>query len=404
MNILYVTTLWTGFAEVLFDGVVEPKGMPAFLLPLKELVNRGHNVDFILLHNNISFQNYNIKIDWIKEEQIIGQVYWNNNLIMKPINIINLYKKADNIIKNKSYDFIYAHGESATVSRLIAKKYNLPFGQRLYGTFLYDYIKKNGLIKAKIFHFLEYDAFKSEKDFLLITNDGSNGDRAYKVINKARTPSKFYFWHNGIERMHEIPREILDTEYERLNKEPFLFYVARIDRWKRQDEAIKILKMLNDRGYNFKLYIAGQIFNQKYYEELKNMIEELKLDRNVIFMGVINKEQINIMSKLSVCAFSLYDMCNLGNVFHEIFSAGGIIISKNDGSLDYFIEHGKNGFLLNDITEAPEYIETIIKDKSYEMELRFNAKSTSLNKMKTWKERINEEIELIENCNKSDRI
>lgn len=403
MKILYVTTLWTGFSDILFSGGVELKGMPAFLLPLKELIKRGYSVDFIIIHSHSEYPRYNIKIDWITRDQVVGEVFWHNTMLMKPFNIIKLLSAVEKALKIKKYDFIYAHGESATLSRLLAKRYNIPFGQRLYGTFLYDSIMRNGLLKSKIIHFLEYDAFKSKKDFLLITNDGSRGDETYKIINKKRNPSKFYFWHNGIERMPEVTEEKLSEEYSVLGGQPFLFYVARIDRWKRQDEAIMILKMLHDRGHKIKLYIAGQVFNQEYYEELLDLISALNLKSDVVFMGVINREKINIMSKIAVCSFSLYDMCNLGNVFHEILSAGGIVVSKNDGSLDYFIEHKKNGFLLNDIDEAPKYIESIISNKAYEKELRTRAIKTSIEKMNTWSDRISREIELIENTVKKDK-
>ena len=396
MNILYVTTLWTGFSDILFNGGIEPKGMPAFLLPLRELIKRGYSVDFIVIHTYSDYPEYDIKIDWINKEQVVGEVVWHNKMSMKLFNIIKLYKTVESAVKTKKYDFIYSHGGSATVSRLLAKKYNIPFGQRLYGTFLYDNIIREGLLKSKITYFLEYDAFKSKKDFLLVTNDGSKGDEAYKIINKKRNPSRFYFWHNGIERMPEVTEEELNERYLMLGGHPFLFYVARIDRWKRQDEAIKILKMLHDRGQKIKLFIAGQIFNQEYYNELLELINNLDLKNYVVFMGVINREEINIMSKLAICSFSLYDVCNLGNVFHEILSAGGIIISKNDGSLDFFIEHQKNGFLLNDINEAPQYIESIISNKEYEKELRIRAQRTSIEKMSTWEHRIDKEIKLIE--------
>lgn len=397
MNILYVTTLWTGFSDILFNGSIELRGMPAFIKPLQELAKRGYNVDFIIIHNYQVYPKYNINVDWISEDQVVGEICWYTKMLMKPLNIIRLYDIVNSSVKNKKYDFIYAHGESATVSRIVANKNKIPFGQRLYGTFLYDYIERNGIFKAKIVHFLEYNAFKSKKDFLLITNDGSKGDQAYKLINRNTNPSEFYFWHNGIERMPEISEDRLNKEFGLLGNQPFLFYVARIDRWKRQDEAIKILKMINDRGYNLKLYIAGPVFNQEYFNELVELIEKLDLKEQVVFMGVINREVINIMSNLAICSFSLYDVCNLGNVFHEILSAGGIIMSKNDGSLNYFIEHEKNGFLLNDINEGPRYIESVLSNKRYEQELRIKAKKASLKKMSTWEERINREIELIEN-------
>ena len=174
-----------------------------------------------------------------------------------------------------------------------------------------------------------------------------------------------------------------------------MFYVARIDKWKRQDEAIKILKLIKDSGLEMKLYIAGQIISDTYYKEIKQLIVELDLVDDVVFMGVIDRYMINIMSKLAIASFSLYDMCNLGNIFHEMLAAGAVIVSKDDGSLDYFIENRKNGFLINSNEEACESIIEIMKDKEYENSIRENAIKTSMTKMKNWEERINDEIDLI---------
>ncbi len=396
MKILYVTPLWTGLKDILFNGFEEARGMPAFIKPLKELISRGHEVDLFLIHNFKKYPKYNLIIDWLKKEQIVGELYWDNILIKKPSNMLKLYINILQILKVREYNFVYGHGGTAEIARKAAAKLNISFGQRLYGTFLYDYIEKNSLFKARIVRYLEYNSFKSPKSFLLVTNDGSKGDKAYNLINKNKKPCDFYFWHNGVDRFENIPNEKLMKEYAKLGNEPFLFHVARIDRWKRQDKAIRILKLLKDKNYNLKLYIAGQIISETYYEELKRLIDEMQLKDHVVFLNAISRDTINIMSKLAIASLSLNDMCNLGNVFHEMLSAGAVIISNNDGSLDEFIKHGENGFLINDLEEACDYIIKVMNDKEYEKRIREKAISTSKEKMKSWEERVGDEIELIE--------
>ena len=94
----------------------------------------------------------------------------------------------------------------------------------------------------------------------------------------------------------------------------------------------------------------------------------MQLKDHVVFLNAISRDTINIMSKLAIASLSLNDMCNLGNVFHEMLSAGAVIISNNDGSLDEFIKHGENGFLINDLEEACDYIIKVMNDKEYEKE------------------------------------
>ena len=63
MKILYVTPLWTGLKDILFNGFEEARGMPAFIKPLKELISRGHEVDLFLIHNFKKYPKYNLIID-----------------------------------------------------------------------------------------------------------------------------------------------------------------------------------------------------------------------------------------------------------------------------------------------------------------------------------------------------
>lgn len=403
MKILYVTTAWTGLSDIIFKGKVDAEGMPAFIKPLKELINRGNEIDIILIHNLKPYPEYNIKVKWINESQIIGQVYWKHNYLKRINSIYKLKTCINNAIKSKNYNFIYGQGTSADIARVIAQKNKIPFGHRLYGTFLYDYIDKNNKLSAFIFHNLEYRAFKSKKSFLLVTNDGSKGDYAVKKINNNYYPYEFRFWLNGINHMPDISPEALERKIEDFDKTPFLFYVARLDRWKRQDYAIKILKELNNRGINIKLYIAGQRVDEKYYNELKQLIVNLKLEDKVIFLGAIGRNEINFMSKAAIASFSLYDMCNLGNVFHEMLSAGAVIISRNDGSLDDFIVNGYNGFLIDNIDDGVNCVIKVLNDPGYRRSIRNNAIYTSRNKMKTWEERVDDEIKLIEKYANSDK-
>lgn len=395
MKILYVTTAWTGLRDILYNGSKEAKGMPAFIRPLKRLILEGNDVDIVLVHDMKEIPQYNINIDWLSYRQIIGEVYWEPKISKKYKSIIKLYRKLDKILRENKYDFVYGHGVSADVARIISDKYKVPFGQRLYGTFLNDYIIKHGLLKAKIIHFLEYKAFKSKKKFLLVTEDGSKGEEAYEKINKGKSPSEFYFWINGIEHMPKLNKEDINFKFRELGGENFLFYVARIDRWKKQEDSIKILKILKDKGYNLKLFIAGQTGNKEYLNELTSLVEELGVKDEVVFMGPISRDEINLMCKLAKASFSLYDICNLGNVFHEMLSAGAVILSKNDGSLDKFIVNGENGFLINNVEEGAENIIKILNNKEYEKTIRENAINTSVQKMRTWDERVDDEIKLI---------
>lgn len=393
MKILYITTCWTGLKSMVFDGEIEAKGMPAFIKPLKELSDRGNQIDMYIIHTLKDKPNLNITADWMKKIKIVGLKYYNHSIIKRVLSIHSMNKEVSIILKNTKYDFIYAHGTAPGTLYRVIKKSKIPYGHRLYGTFLYDEIIKRGYKKAICRHYIEYLIFKREKDFLLVTDDASNGDKVYSLVNPKEAPYQFEFWINGADKM---PNDVTDNQWIKKENEEFLFYLARISRWKKQDRAIRLIKILNDRGTKLKLYIAGQIFEKDYYHELLNLARELGVEKQIVFTGAINREMINSFSKRAVAALSFYDLGNRGNVFYEYLAAGAVIISLDDGSLDDFIVNGENGFLLKNIEDAYEIIEKLQNDEEFSLQVRMNAINTFNIKLRTWEERVDDEIRLIE--------
>lgn len=397
MKILYITPPLYGFRECLFEGATEINGLPSFNKPLRALIEDGHEIDFILIHNTETIPNFNIKASWLNEEQIKACLYYENKLLFRFSNILKNRRIVDAILKTKKYDFVYGHGSASNVFRTIVEKHDIPFGQRLYGTFLWDNINKIGMRKTAIKHYIEYSSFKQKKSFLLVTNDGSRGDLAYKKITKGNAPYEFHYWINGVNPAPETSYESINNFKESLVNSPFIFYVARFDEWKRQEKVVRIIKILKDKNVDIHLYLAGppEKENPYYFNYIMKLISDMKLESNITYMGNVNSDTINKMCRLAVASLSLYDVCNLTNVFHEMLAAGAVVIVKNDGVVNDFIDNGKNGFLVDDEFEAAGIIEKLIHNENLKAKIRKNAIETSTNRMKTWDDRINDEIELI---------
>lgn len=392
MKILYITTCWTGLGSILFEGYEEAKGMPAFINPLKRLCELGNEIDMYLIHNLKGDLRLNINAEWAKKINILEMKYYPKNLKERFKCIREMNRDIKKILKKSSYDFIYAHGSAPGSMYKQIKKSDVPYGHRLYGSFLNDEIQKHGYIKAKYKHYIEYSVFKKRKSFLLVTDDGSKGDLVYKKITKGVSPYEFVFWRNGADKM---PEKIQKNEFLEEENRPVLFYLARVSKWKGQHKAIKLLKYLKDDGIEAALYISGQIIEPEYYNELITLANNLKVDKQVYFTGAINKEKINSFVKKAVASLSLYDVGNRGNVFYEYLSAGAVIISLDDGSLDDFIVNGENGYLVKKIEDIPSIISKLINNEAEIRRIRNNAQKTFNQKMKSWDERVEDEIELI---------
>lgn len=397
MRILYITSPLYGFYECLFDGATEINGLPSFNRPLKNLIEEGNHIDFVLLLNSKSIPEFNIRASWLSPDNIKRCLFYETKPQLRIFNIIKNRRIVDNLLKKERYDFVYGHGSASEIFRVTAKKNDIPFGQRLYGTFMWDEICKHGIRRAKITHLIEYLSFKTRKSFLLVTNDGSRGDLVYKKINTKKTPYEFHYWINGVNVPDNIVAEELDDFKQTLVSKPFVFYVARFDEWKRQERAVSIIKKLKDRGKDIHLYLAGppEKGNPRYFEYVMNLVKELGVEDRVTYMGHINSRTITMMCKLSIASLSLYDVCNFTNVFHEMLASGAVVVVKNDDVVDDFINNGDNGFLVENEDEVVSIIETLLFDDNLSTKIRERALATSKEKMLNWDQRIDKEIQLI---------
>lgn len=406
MRILYLTPAWFGFREILFEGEVEIKGLPSFTRPLKRLIEKGHKVDFVIMHSSKAIREINIKASWLKKAQIKGFFFYNLKLPQKFLSISKYRNLIKKILETNDYDFVYAHGSSTALARSVVIDRGIPFGQRLYGTFLWNEINRLGYKKACIKHLVEYLSFRKGKSFLLVTNDGSRGDLVQKAICSKRCSYEFYYWVNGVERVEDISDEEVNRFRASLVSKEFLFYVARFDEWKRQDRAVKILHSLRERGNDIHLYLAGppEEGNHWYFDHVMKIVSDLDLEDHVTYMGNISQRTITIMAKLALASLSLYDVCNLTNVFHELMAAGAIIIVRDDGSTKDFINHGDNGFYVQSDEEAVSIIEELLSSPQSIPSMRMSAIETSKKLVKSWDERVEMEIELIERYGNSDKL
>lgn len=400
MRILYITDVWHGFKEAIFDGAKEMNGLPSFNKILKKLVDENNEIDFVLIQNAGSTEELNIGVHWLNENQFKDTIKYKCSMFSKLLAGFKLMFDTTKLLIKGNYDFVYAHGTVAGLAAIPAKLLNVPFGQRVYGTFLWDQYKKDKSTFSKlkmIRRFYELITYKFEKAFLLITNDGSRGDLVHDKLCNNKCKYDFYYWVNGVDRVDDdFTNNDKDKIIEKYNiQTPFLFYPARIDSWKRQDRAINIIKMLRDEGIYMHCYFAGGVSVQDYYEMLKRQIVDEELDELVHFLGNVDKETMIFMNKNAVATLSLYDVCCFTNIFHEMMASGAIPIIKNDGVVDEIISNGYNGFLVSDDDlEVKSIIKKLLDSNSNDY-IRRNAITKSLEYTKSWDDRINDEIELI---------
>ncbi len=399
MKILYVTPAWFGFDKMLFEGETEVTGLPSFVYPLKGLIDKGHEVDMLLMYTSDKFPSLNIKSDWVSKIRIVSCFKYELSPLKKIMSIIRYRILVSKILKSKSYDFVYAHGSSPAVIRSVVVRRKIPFAQRLYGTFIWDKFVKEGYFKVAIKHVVEYLSFTTKKSFLIATNDGSGADKVVsRIFGNKPIPYEFYYWRNGVDRIDISTEELNKFSCNLVDQQPFIFYCARFDGWKRQDRVIKIIKLLKDQGVSLQAYFAGPYdsLGDEYYNYVLGLARDLDVIEQCHFLGSVSKKEIFIYNKLAVASLCLHDVCNITSVFHEMMASGALMLVKRDSETSNYISNRINGFLVDSDSEAASVIKEILVNRSAFDGLRRNISSLSLNMTQGWESRVKDEVELIE--------
>ena len=129
--------------------------------------------------------------------------------------------------------------------------------------------------------------------------------------------------------------------------ELIFIYVGRVVPLKRIDFVLQSLKLVKDKGVNFKFYIVGKGTEKANLEKLA---KKLGLTENVIFTGFLPREQFPlIFSRADLLLFpSLYDNFGLVKVEGASYKTPGLFIENSCAG--YGIIDGEDGYLSKDTT------------------------------------------------------
>lgn len=399
LKILYVSGMGTPLRDVLSGkGEDDVTHAPGFFQPWYRLAKRGHQVDFVVTSN--WNEQPNIQVDWFCEKNLKANIY--NPALEAPSykrifrrisRLARLAYHTNKAIREENYDFIVCWAfYEGLVGNVLANIYNIPCGMRAMGTMLYSDLERYGAIRLAWRKPVEYVSYKLAKAYFMMTDDGTKGDIVYWAWQPRRHKYKYLFWKTGVEikAIEEVSSKVPKPDH------PYLFFAARFDRWKRHDKVLLVLKRLHDAGYPVHLYLCGSVQSRICLQEIKMLISELELEEHVHFLGSVSQNDVRFYAYHAVANPFFYDHSNLGNVFFETFSTGSVVVGLNDGSLNEYVEHGKNGFLVKDVEQAANIIGEILAGKIDSAALRAAALQTARETVIDRNLRFDTEVDLIE--------
>lgn len=172
-------------------------------------------------------------------------------------------------------------------------------------------------IKKIIFKFLIKLSFKICDKCVAVSNDLKEELIKEKWVNK----NKIVTIYNPVIQ-DEFNGKIRTIE---MGQEINLAIVGWIWDIKNQEEAIRAIHQLNDNRY--KLHIIGGIKDQKYYDNLVNLIKDLNLEGQVIFEG-IKKDIFKELEKIDILLLTSKTEA-LPTVIIEALACGIPVISSD---------------------------------------------------------------------------
>lgn len=318
------------------------------------------------------------------------------------ITIIKLAYFAYKVLKKNKIDIIYGyevHGVLAVnILKLLGKLSNQKIISRFQGTRLIKFITDKNIFK-KIFKIMlnwdEYLALKLPSDLCIMTDDGTHGDLVLKYI-KSKNLKNLKFWVNGVDELKIPVHKISELKKKMGIQDEIIFLtVCRLVSWKRVDRGIMIIeKLVKEYNIkNIKYYIVGD-GNER--SNLEKMVKERNLDKYIIFVGAINNENVKYYLNISDIFISTYDLSNVGNPLFEAIRSNKIIFTLNNGDTNKWIQHRINGFIYdiddNLISNIANGIFEVWNNQELREKILTNIKLTEKEKLWTWEERLNAEI------------
>ena len=392
-------------------GLGKPEGMPTIFKLLQALVEAGHNVHFLSVvrpeeqvelggeHGYLFTSGIHSHLLKLPRERILARMATGKasgllSYLGETYQSIYCLSKLIRIIGQIRPDVVYAGKDYQFLGGLSGKLKRVPTISRFYGV----HTLYNSIVNRKLLweHPKEFFAFKMPSDQIIITNDGSQGD---KVARSMGVPAqRLNFWINGVDHT------IYQSGFDRVGfldglgiprDSRVILTLCRLINWKKVDNVIRAVPRVVQQAGKVVFLIVG---DGPERHNLENLAQQLGVSTQVKFVGAIPHDDVSGFMNAADIFVSLHDLANLPVPVLEAMSCGKCIVSLDDGALDGLIESGKRGVLIkSDSVDAalPDILLDLLNDEPKRQSLGTNAREFAVNNLETWDDRISKEIKLI---------
>lgn len=242
--------------------------------------------------------------------------------------------------------------------------------------------KKNELIKNKSFKSLFKYIFLSLAEFYII-NKSKKIIVDTEYVKREILNDKKQFKITHLPEIYVIPQGINNLFFQKENdtKSNIILCVGAINKRKGQRLLVESFIRVKEKICEAKLIIAGYISDKNYFDEIRKMIIENNLEKDICFRLDNTIEEIAELYSTAQ-TFALYtEEESQGIVFVEAMAAGLPIVTTSVGGVPDVVRNNKNGLLCNynRMEEFANNLISLYNDKTLYNTIRLNNKKDSLN-------------------------
>ena len=396
----------------------ERAGTPTLYYSLSALANAGHEIHLFALNDGISKEEetyegiyfHRFKVPLEKQiralQGILGRIKYLGFIgtgLLQPL-YVSLYtlaaiRRVRREGKKAGPSLVYAYSSySAPAAYILGRLYHIPNITRLFGTFITSRDISSRL--RLLLKWQEVLAFKVPCKYLIITNDGTQGDKAAQKLGVPNERLKF--WRNGVNKNMYTPSFNVADFKKGLGLEPSIKIVLTVSRlvgWKHLERLIKAVPSITSQYRKVVFLILG---DGPEREKLEKLSQTLGVSQYIRFMGAVTLGRVADYMNAADIFVLVNDFSNLSNGLYEAMVWGKCIVTLDNGDTGEVIEDGETGRLVRAggedeiVSELSRAIVGVLDDEGVRTRLGENARIYAQEHFQTWEERTAMEVKLVE--------
>ena len=345
MNILQLSFHTSPYSEL---GVNDGGGLNVYIQQISKYLSNNHNVTVVTAEKAESFKKEDLEFYSLN--------LFEPDLPMedKELHLIEFQKKLQETFELNNFDIIHSHyWLSGLVAKDISDKFNIPyiFTSHSLGVFLEGYNNERADCEKIIMTAANFVTASSNYENSLISE-------SYKIDKK-----KIKLIKPGVDKN-------LFSPDPSLSRENIFLSIGRIQKQKRQLEAIEFLNTFREIENDFKCYFIGGpsgTSGDDYFLELKEIVKELSLESHVEFLGNLPQSKIRELLNRSKLLIHTSQYETFGLVAIEAHSVGVPVVSINQGSFKEIIDNNINCYIAESFEDQylNEFILKIFNDDKF---------------------------------------